>query len=178
MSSFHFYHWNQCTLCTRNLPKFCATFIGHPLTARHNADGLSGCGLMTSSGHAHRSFNKTTRNWLIELHVTPVWWYTAANWKFLQALSSSWNGWPFGHNRHGPKSAGAMLLVRKSWIPIYHNVAWAKAYLCIKCHLIHSAIWPQQTLAKNWGAVPRCEEGSWVRQGRGLPPYQVISWSI
>jgi len=23
-----------------------------------------------------------------------------------QVLSSSWDGWPFGHNRHGPKIGG------------------------------------------------------------------------
>jgi len=35
--------------------------VGRPFTTRH--DGLSGRGLMTSSGHA-RPFNKITRNWV------------------------------------------------------------------------------------------------------------------
>jgi len=46
---------------------------------------------MPSSGHAHRSFNKRTESgkWVTELHVTPIWWYTAANWKFLKTQCSS-----------------------------------------------------------------------------------------
>jgi len=28
-------------------------------------------------------------------------------WLFKQVLSSSWDGWPFGHNGHGPKEQGA-----------------------------------------------------------------------
>ena len=37
---------------------------------------------------------------------------------------------PFGHNRHGPKIGGsAPFLMRGSWVPIQHNVAWAEAYL-------------------------------------------------
>jgi len=88
-------HSLACTLRTRKVPKFSALSIGRPLAARHNADSLSGRGLMTSSGYAHRSFNNITGNWVTELHVTPIWWYTAANWKFLQELSSSWDGRPW-----------------------------------------------------------------------------------
>jgi len=56
---------------------------------------------------------------------------------------------PFGHNRHGALLSGG------SWIPIEHNVAWAKVYLHNKWHLTHPAVWPQRTLAENWGeAVP------------------------
>jgi len=29
-------------------------------------------------------------------------------WK--QVLNSSWGGWPFDHNRHGPKSGGVPIL--------------------------------------------------------------------
>jgi len=46
MSRFHFYRWHQLkvipvawTLRTRKLPKFSATSIARPLTARHNVDG-------------------------------------------------------------------------------------------------------------------------------------------
>jgi len=32
----------------------------------------------------------------------------------------------------------------RCWVPIWHNVAWAKAYLHTKCGiLIHPAVWPQ-----------------------------------
>jgi len=65
MSSFDFYHWNQfrviplaCALHSRKFPKFSATSIGCPLTAHHNANDLSGRGLMMSSGHANSSFMK------------------------------------------------------------------------------------------------------------------------
>jgi len=44
--------------------------------------------------------------------------------------------------------------------------------------LIHPAVWPQQTWAGNWGAVPHFAGvlGPHLAQlglGRGLPPYQV-----
>jgi len=32
-----------------------------------------------------------------------------------------------------------------SWVPIYHNVARAEAYLCAKFHLNPSNFWPQYT---------------------------------
>ena len=72
MSSFHFYRWNQlkvipltCTLRTRNLPQ---NFLGrwtrlHGM--RHNDDGLSGRGLVTSLEGKDRSFNKITGNWVM-----------------------------------------------------------------------------------------------------------------
>jgi len=46
--------------------------------------------------------------------------------------------------------------------------------------LIHPAVWPQQTWAENWGAVPLSEGelGPHLTQcglGQGLPPYQVAS---
>jgi len=49
--------------------------------------------------------------------------------------------------------------------------------------LIHPAIWPQETWAKNWGTVPLWggELGSHLAQcglGRDLPPCQVASWAI
>ena len=52
-----------------------------------------------------------------------------------QVLSSSWDGWPFGHNRHGPKIGCVSLLREASWIPMSHNVPWAEAYLRTKWHL-------------------------------------------
>jgi len=61
---------------------------------------------------------------------------------FVQELSSCWNGWPFDHNRHGPKSWRGLLypFPRESCIP--------------NPHLTH------------------------CRLGRGLPLYQVASWSM
>jgi len=34
-----------------------------------------------------------------------------------QMLSSSWDGWPFGHNRHRPKIGGCAPFWG-SWVPI------------------------------------------------------------
>jgi len=50
--------------------------------------------------------------------------------------------------------------------------------------LIHPAVWPQYTWAEKWGCcTPFLERGlgphlTQCRLGRGLPPYQVSSWSI
>ena len=60
-------------------------------TARHHTDFVSEHGLMTSSGHAHKSFNNITGNWVTDLHMTPIWWYAAASWKFLKTQCSSAN---------------------------------------------------------------------------------------
>ena len=42
---------------------------------------------------------------------------------------------PFGHNRHGPKTEGAVPLLGGSRVPIEHKVAWAEAYLHTTWHL-------------------------------------------
>jgi len=52
-----------------------------------------------------------------------------------QVLSSSWDGRPFGHNRHGPK-IGDCAPFWGSWVPIWHNVAGAEAYLHAKFQLL------------------------------------------
>ena len=47
--------------------------------------------------------------------------------------------------------------------------------------LIHPAIWPQYTWAEIWERPFLGELGLYLTQcclGRGLPPYQVASWSI
>jgi len=72
-------------------PKLSAMSIRRPFMARHNDDGLSGRGLVTLSGHDHTSFNKITGNWDTDLYVTPIWWYTGANWKFLKTNAFSAN---------------------------------------------------------------------------------------
>jgi len=60
--------------------------------------------------------------------------------------TSSWHGRPFGHNRHGPKTGGG-----GAGSP--SNTMWpgpTPTYLRSGI-LIHPAVWPQQTWAKNWG---------------------------
>jgi len=50
--------------------------------------------------------------------------------------------------------------------------------------LIHPAVWPQQTWAKNWGGIAPLGEGelgphlTQCGLGQGLSPYQVVFWSI
>jgi len=49
---------------------------------------------------------------------------------------ASWSIQPFGQNRYGPKIGGsAPFCGRGSWVPIWHNVARAEAYLHSKFHL-------------------------------------------
>ena len=103
----------------------------------------------------------------------------------------SWCMQPFDHNRHGPKSGGA--------VPIFFFFFWGGGwlvrhwtqcllgrglYLPTKWHLIRPAVCPQQTWAENWGVCPfwrREERGPHPTQcglGRWLSPYQVPSWSV
>jgi len=90
-------------------------------------------------------------------------------------LSSSWDGQPFGHNRHGPK-IGDPFSLGGAGAP--SNTMWPgpSPTFIPSGILIHPAVRPQQTWAKNWG-----ELGHHLTQcglGQGLPPYQVASWSI
>ena len=51
---------------------------------------------------------------------------------------TSWSIQPFGHSRHGPKIGeveGLCPFGEGSWVPIWHNVARAEAYLRDKFHL-------------------------------------------
>jgi len=50
---------------------------------------------------------------------------------------------PFGHNTDEPKIGDCAPMGR--WVPIYHIVAWAEAYLHTKWHLNPSTVWPQDT---------------------------------
>jgi len=42
---------------------------------------------------------------------------------------------PFGRNGYGPKNWGVPRWERGSWVPFYHNVARAEAYLHDNFHL-------------------------------------------
>jgi len=59
----------------------------------------------------------------------------------------------------------------------YHRTKWPISVP--RCILIHPAVWPQQTWAENWGALPPFGEGKLGPNltqcclGRGLPSYQV-----
>jgi len=65
------------------------------------------------------------------------------NMKFrtLQELSSCWDGRPFGHNRHRPKSGGCCAPFREA-----AGSSWAETYFRTKWHLDPSnRLWPQHT---------------------------------
>jgi len=73
--------------------------------------------------------------------------------------------------------------VRDSWVPIYHNVAWAKAYLHTKWHLNPSSHLATIDMGQKLEAMPLHFLGGWRREvgphlrqcrlGQGLPMYQV-----
>jgi len=56
---------------------------------------------------------------------------------------ASWSVQPFGHNRPGPKTGGSAPFRRGGWVPIWHKVAWAEAYLHANGILMHPGVWPQ-----------------------------------
>ena len=97
-------------------------------------------------------------------------------------LSSSWDGRPFDHNKHGTK-IGGLCAYGESWILC--NTMWPGPMPTFVPSgiLIHLAVWPQQPWAENLEALPRrglelCTHQKQCRLGQGLPPYQVASWSI
>ena len=44
-------------------------------------------------------------------------------------------------------------------VPIEHKVAWAETYLP-SGFLVHTAVWPQRTLAENWGGCAPLGKGA------------------
>jgi len=50
----------------------------------------------------------STSSWFGALHLTFHTKATTLKQQILQELSSCWDGRPFGHNRHGPKSTGLL----------------------------------------------------------------------
>ena len=86
------------------------------------------------------------KNILLSLSLKEVW----------QDLSSSWDGRPFGHNRHGPKRGGLLCHFTGGggWAP--SNTIWSapRSTSVPSGILTHPTVWPQQTWAKNWGLCP------------------------
>ena len=104
---------------------------------------------------------------------------------FQQELSNNWGGRPFGHNRHGLKVGVCCAPFRGvSWVPIWHNVAWAEAYFRTKWHFHTSRCLTTIDRGRKLGAaVPYLIGGglgphlTQCRLGRGLTLYQAVSWS-
>ena len=88
----------------------------------------------------------------------------------------------FGHNRHGTKyrvEVGVPSILGVAESPSNTKSPGPRPTSIQSAILVHRAIWPQRTLAKN-GLCPfrGGELGPHVTQcwfGRGLPPYQVAS---
>jgi len=81
-------------------------------------------------------------------------------------LPTKWHLDPFSHlaTIHGPKSGGccpAPLFRRGEYGSPSNSISWAEAYLRTKWHLDPSAVWPQQTWAKNRGGCAPLGR-SWV----------------
>jgi len=91
---------------------------------------------------------------------------------------------PFGHNRHGPELGwgDVPFFLGIAGSPL-NTVAWPRPTSTSSGILVHPAVWPQRTLAENLGLCP-FRGGELVshltqcRVNRGLPPYQVASWSM
>ena len=67
---------------------------------------------------------------------------------------------PFGHNMRGPKIGGcAPFWGRGSWVPIWHNVAWAEAYLHAKRHIDPCNRFATMDMGQKLGALPPFWEG-------------------
>jgi len=79
---------------------------------------------------------------------------------------SCWDGRPFGHHRHGPKSGGAVpLSVGEARSPSNTVLAGSRLTCRPNGILIHPAVWPQQTRANNGGCAPLY----WGGMGAGSP---------
>ena len=64
---------------------------------------------------------------------------------------------------------GCALFYQGSCVTIEHKVAWAEAYTSIPSGiLVHPVVWPQRTLAENWGVCP-------LRGGRNGSPSNTMS---
>jgi len=76
---------------------------------------------------------------------------------YLEQELSSWDGRPFGHNRHGPKIGGcAPFSLGGAGSPSNKKSPGSRPTSIPSGILIHPAVWPQRTCAENWGggAVP------------------------
>ena len=80
-----------------------------------------------------------------------------------QELRSCWDGQPFGHNRHRPKSGGccAPLFWGEVGPPSNTMLPGPRPTSVPSSILIHPAVWPQQTWAKKWGTAMPLFWGAW-----------------
>ena len=111
--------------------------------------------------------------------------HISSHHKFKQVQSSSWDGRPFRHNRHGPK-IGVCAHLGKGWAgsPCNTMSPGPRPTSVPSGILILSAVWPQQTWSENWGELCPFGKGeldphlTQFGRGRGLPPCQALSCLI
>jgi len=91
--------------------------------------------------------------------------------------------WP--PNRHGPKlgGGGCALFTGVSGSPSNTKSPGPRPTSIPSGILVHPAVWPQRTLAENWGCAPLggrelSPRLTQCRIGQGLSPYQVASSSM
>jgi len=105
------------------------------------------------------------------------------NHRMLQVLSSSWDGRPFGHNRHRPKTGGCARLGEGRWVP--SNTTWPgprptslPSAILIHAPFGHSRHGPKIGELCPFGQAQLGPHLTQCGQGRGLPLCQVSAWSI
>ena len=136
-------------------------------------------GILKSQNHVGIRFCSANAVHLFSLS----WCWNAVHLNIIQVLSSSWDGRPFNHNRHGPKIRGLWSLFGEgSGSPSNTMSPGLRHTFMPSGILIHPAFWLQQTWAETWEAMPLgVELGPYLTQcdrGRGQPPYQVSSSSV
>jgi len=85
---------------------------------------------------------------------------TGAGTDFQQVVSISWHGWPFGHNRPGPKRADCAPFRSGAGSPS-NTMARAEAYLRTKWHLNPCSRLSTTDMGRKWRLCP-FGWGSWV----------------
>ena len=99
-------------------------------------------------------------------------------------LSSSWDGRPFGHNRHGPKITECAPFGRGELGPHVTQCSLGETDPPTKWHLDPSGRLATTNMGQKIGELCPFGEGELGHHltkcplGRGLPSYQVASWSI
>ena len=75
---------------------------------------------------------------------------------------ASWSIQPFSHNSDGPKIEWGLCLSFLGELGPHRTKSLGPRPTSVPSGtLVHPAVWPQWTLAKNWGCAP-LGEGSWV----------------
>jgi len=104
--------------------------------------------------------------------------------KYKQVLSTSWDGRPFGHNRHGPKIGVLCPFFGRG--ELGSHLKQCGLGRCLPKYQVASSSIQSFGHNRRGTKIGSCapiggELGPYLTQcglGRGLPPYQVVSWSI